>query len=105
MPQNPRQSSLPLLPINLFVSSLQTVFCEAGIVVLQRFLIILRNDRAESGRKSKLGIVSIPAAEATYHVLGALVLILKQFLAERNFGISYTGGLSSYGVTLMAVPC
>ena len=34
--------------------------------------------------------------------LQALVLVLKQFLAERSLGTAYTGGLSSYALTLMA---
>ena len=41
--------------------------------------------------------------QVEHGVLRSVVLILKQFLAERNLGISYTGGLSSYGLILMVV--
>lgn len=38
-----------------------------------------------------------------YPVLGKLVLVLKQFLLQRNLNEVFTGGISSYSLILMTV--
>jgi len=36
-----------------------------------------------------------------YPLITPITLVVKQFLLERDFGVSFTGGLSSYGVMLL----
>lgn len=36
-------------------------------------------------------------------VLGKLVLVLKQFLAQRNLNVTYIGGISSYNLIIMCI--
>ncbi|KAJ2458823.1 hypothetical protein GGF42_001837 [Coemansia sp. RSA 2424] len=57
---------------------------------------------ADSGVKS--AAVQRSFSERVYpHSLRAIVLVIKQFLAQRSMNEVYTGGMGSYAITLLAV--